>query len=323
MSHFISFSTEVHKIRKAATPRRSWRSTRTYKRLFHLSKAMSNGIRLDLLRGLTTFKNKVSPNAVYQAWLRRDAGRIMETVPWKDLDSHLEGYGHRLGRGIDETAKIALNTLPPPIEKRLRWDTSNPALRDYVRQRTGELVVNITQESQALIQNAVVRSFDDALTPKQVANLIRGGIGLYPQQEQSLRNYTSMLANTGIGEERALVLSEKYAARLLNQRSETIARTEIRRVSNFTQLDVWQTAQNQGLVSTTARKVWIVDGNPCEICLPMDGKSVELQDAWILGNGEQVDIPSDSHPNCYCGMELDFGETKAEHEAAEPEDYQE
>ncbi len=73
------------------------------------------------------------------------------------------------------------------------------------------------------------------------------------------------------------------------------------------QLEVWRAGQNEGLITHKAKKVWVIDGRPCDDCIEMDGEAVGLNDYWVMPSGKHVEIPTDSHPNCECGQSLDFG----------------
>ena len=293
-------------VSKAKRP--PWKKTRTYNRLFALSNAMANGVGVDLFRGLRKFKSQVAPEEVYQAWKTRDYSKILNSVPWGNLPQHLEPAAKKIQAGMAKSASFNLKELPANTQENLRFSMNNPRIRDYVGKRTGQLVVNIQQDTQRVIQNAVARSFTEALTPREVAGIIRGSIGLYPQQETALYNYRKGLVAEGTyTDARIDSLVSAYEDRLLNQRSMTIARTETRLATNVGQQSVWEQASQSGFLPPKTTRVWIVDGNPCDVCLPMDGVETGLYEPWILSTGDAVMVPSESHPNCMCGMELKMG----------------
>ncbi len=287
---------------------RNKKTTRTYNRLFNLSESMAGAVRLDLFRGLKKFKSHVDPESVYQSWKSGNYSKIIEAIPWKKLPHELEPAAKKLQAGLVKSADFSIEGMKSSIPNRdLRYDMKNPRLRDYVNRRTGELVVNIQSDTQKTIQNAVARSFNEALTPRDVAGIIRGSIGLYPRQEQALRNYRQNLVASGFNTEKIDTLSGRYEDRLLNQRAMMIARTETRLASNVAQQSIWEQASNNGFVPSGAMRVWIVDGNPCDVCTEMDGVEVGLYEPWNLPDGRAVMVPTESHPNCMCGMELKLG----------------
>lgn len=283
--------------------------TAGHKKLIALSNEMSKAATVNLLRGIKTFKKKVSQEKVFEAWKTRDYSKIHRIIPWDDLPPHLAPLAKELGKSYNRATAFTIQGLPPPISKALRFDTKNPNIADFINRRTGELIYGIHHDTQIVVQQAVQRSLDKALTPKQVAGQIKNAIGLYPKQEQALANFRSKMESSSVPEERIDSLVDSYADRLLNQRCMTIARTEIRQVNNQGQLSVWKEAANQDLIKRgAATKIWVVDGNPCEICEPMDGQEVPLDGFWVLDDGTVCETPSDAHPNCFCDMELGFGE---------------
>lgn len=288
-----------------ARPRR--KAGATYKRLSKLTSAMSSSVGLDLFRGFKKFKSHVEPERVYQAWSTGHYAKIMEAIPWEKLPHYLEPAATKLSHGMIKSANMTIDSLPDNANKGLRFNMKNPRMREYVGRRTGEMVINIQTDAQKVIQNAVARSFNEALTPRDVAATIRGSIGLYPQQETALRNYRQNLIQNETKPERIEGLVGAYEDRLLDQRSMMIARTETRLATNVGQQAVWEQASDEGLLPTEVTRVWVVDGNPCDICEPMDGEEVGLNEPWIMEDGDAVMLPTEAHPNCMCGMELNIG----------------
>lgn len=320
MSQFVCMGHGT-KIAKARKPRKV---TRTYKRVFNLSQTMAKQVQVNLVKGIKKFKTKISPDKLYNAWATGSYGKVYEVIPWDQLPEDLGAASKILGGATLASSKFSIDSLPKPIESKLRYDTANPRIRDFMDRRVGELVTNISEGTRANIQTAVGRSFDQALTPRQVADQIKGGIGLLPQHEAAVAKYRDTLVKVGeLPGTKIESLANGYADRLLDYRAMLISRTETRAAANWGQLSVWQQAADQGLIdSHTAQKIWVVDGNPCEICEPMDEEPADLYGFWSLNNGDTVEIPSEAHPNCMCGMELDFGETEEKTEDNTPDDYE-
>lgn len=88
-------------------------------------------------------------------------------------------------------------------------------------------------------------------------------------------------------------------------RAESIARTESLRAANEGQLDAWDGAKKNGLLSENAKRVWIATGDDllCAICEPMDGVEELLDDPFILDDGEAITSPP-AHPRCRCTVGL-------------------
>jgi hypothetical protein len=301
----ILFSVRDH-VSKAK--RKPWKRTRTPHRLEALHQSMSGAVRVDLVRGLKTFKNRIDPEEVYRAWLSGDYWKTMDIIPWQELPGDLGKATEKLGETLGKASGFTIESLPPPVEDKLRFDMHNPRIRRYAERVSGKLVVNIEEDTRKFIASAVARKFDAAMTPRRVADIIRPQIGLLPRQTTALQNYRTMLEREGTGTKRLEKLVDDYHDKMLDSRSMTIARTETRMAENQGQQAVWDQAANQGLISREARRRWLVDGAPCEVCEPMDGEEVGLFEPWTIeypdGSTENVMVPTESHPNCMCQMEL-------------------
>ena len=305
------------RIAKAKKPRKPWKTTRTYSRLNALARTMEKPVRINFVKGITAFKKKVDLQVVYEAWLSKDYAKLYATIPWQDLPKEMDGYGDALGDVIEGVGLETITLLPAPVKDELRWDTSNPRIRDYITNRTGVLIQDITSDTQAFIAKTISKSFDQALTPRRVADLIRPQIGLGTRLGQAHSNYVDGLRAQNVSESRIVKLSDAYEEKLLDYRATMIARTETSFARNQGQLSVWQTAADQDLIDRrTALKQWIVDGDPCPECLDLEDQGpIGLEEMWDSDDGPLAAPPA--HPNCLCGMEMNF---EGGDEAAEPEE---
>lgn len=293
--------------------------TKTYTRLSKLSDQMGSAVRVNLVNGITAFKKKIDKDEIADAWEKGDYGAVMATIPWRDLPLDLDETLLGIGLTVQKAATFQLETMPPNINENLRFDMSNPHLRTFIGTRTGSLVRGIQADTQKIIQDNVVRSFNRAMTPRRVAEQIKASIGLDPRRETALDNYRQGLLDQGLSERHFNNLSNAYEERLLESRADAIARTETRLATNYGQLEIWREGARQGFFNgNTVRKIWVVDGNPCDTCEPMDGVEVGLHEPWIItfpnGETQAVDVPSESHPCCECGQEIDFKENKEDND---------
>jgi len=272
---------------------------------------MEGTVKADFIKGITTFKKRVSPSELMAAWKKGSYAHLMETIPWQDLPEDFDPFLQTLQKGVAGAADRTLELLPP---NELRFDMNNPNIRNYVNEVTGRLVVGIQNDTMRVVQNQVQRSFTEALNVSDVADNIRDSIGLHPRYEQAVHNYESGLRADGVDPDKVDELTSSYRDRLLDSRARTVAKTETRQATNYGQLTVWQQAQSQGLVKQEAQKVWVTckecitkTPSPCDLCYPMDGEMVPVSGFWTLADGSICEVPSDAHPNCNCGMTIDLG----------------
>jgi hypothetical protein len=166
-----------------------------YARLEALNRRMSSAVQLNLLKGIKTFKKRIDPDALYEAWKTRDYSQVMRVIPWENMDQDLSFSP--LGDALESATEIAIPVLPAPLQDTLRFDLANPRIRSYVDARTGDMVTALRQDSQAVIQEAISASFSEALSPRRVADRIKGSIGLYPRLDRVGKFMNSELAEGG------------------------------------------------------------------------------------------------------------------------------
>lgn len=299
-----SFPVVIHK----AKPRKGKPfRTKDPKRITEMADRKAGQVHANLYHGIQTFKKRVSDEQLEHAWATGDWSRAMKVIPWDDLPGDIGPALEAVGQSTFAAGLVSMEALPANVNKHLRWDAKNPILRKYITDRTASLVVGIQGETQKIIQNAVARSFNNALTPREVAKQIKGSIGLFPKQEIALMNYQMKLQADGVTGTKLHTMVGKYEDHLLNYRAKMIARTEMRGATNQGQLSVWREASNQDLIDKrTARRVWIAEGpDPCDDCLEMDGEEVGIDDFWTMPDGTQVETPPwNVHPSCYCAASL-------------------
>jgi hypothetical protein len=296
-------------IYKAIKGRPKWKKTRSAKRVGALGNRMSKAVAVDLVNGIQTFKKRIPDKEdIYQAWLKGNYSGIVRIIPWEHLDKDLTPAKDKLNNGLTAAMISANKSLPPHRQPTLRYDYRNPRIQNVFNRRAGEWITAIDQDTRNSIQTIVHRQFVNALSPRDLAGQIKNVIGLYPKLANAHTNYVNGLKAQGMSADKVERLGDKYYDKLLNYRSMMIARTESQFMVNRGQLEVWREGANQGLIPKVAKKVWVTDGDPCEICDPMDGIAVDLDDMWSLNNGDVVDIPTESHPHCYCIMTIDYGD---------------
>lgn len=302
-------------ILKAFKHRPKWKTVRNAKRMEALGHRMASGVTVSLKHGIQTFRKRIpDKEVIYQAWLKGDYSEVVRIIPWEKLHDDLKPAKDKLGKGFALAMSHSLDTLPPHRQPVLRYDYKNPNIERVFQKRSGEWITAIEAETRKSIQTIIHRQFTNALTPRTMSAQIKQTIGLYPRLANAHANYVNNLVAQGMPDDRVELLGGRYYDKLLNYRSQMIAKTETQFMVNRGQLEVWKESSNQDLIPKTARKVWITDGAPCEICDPMDGVSTPLDGFWSLNNGDVVEIPTESHPNCECIMSLEMGDEGDEEE---------
>lgn len=152
----------------------------------------------------------------------------------------------------------------------MSFDAGNPRAQEWVKQQALELVEGISDTTREEIRDLIDQAFDAGNTDLDVDALT------------------------------------KEITDLINDpdRADKIARTETMRAANEGQLEAWNQAEEQGLLTGDEQKEWITtpDDRLCPICEPLDGVQVARDDTFE-GDGEQLDGPP-AHPRCRCVVAL-------------------
>lgn len=287
------------------------------KALDRMSRRQETTVRINLVKGITTFRDQVSTDGLRDAIVAGGAAGAVEHIPWETLPEHLEPAFEGIAKTLDKAVTATVASVPAPKNKKMRFDASNPKLKKYLDTRAGALITNITAEQKDTIRSAIKNSFAIARTPLEIAKQIKGNLGLTEIQAGAVDRYRNGLIDGGtVSDARVESLSDSYSNSLLDQRAITIARTETAEATSQGQLFVWNEGVKEGLIPEDARKQWAVNPDACpKICAPMDGISVPLKERWTISTGKkdgstrQVDRVTQAHPSCRCVTLLLFDET--------------
>jgi hypothetical protein len=188
----------------------------------------------------------------------------------------------------------------------LRFDLSNPYNARAARTSGAAFVRGVTDETRRAIRTVVARAFNEGITPRDTARLLRPMIGLTERQATAVVNRQLRLVKAGWSVTDVSRLTARYAEQLRRRRALTIARTEIIRAEADGALASWRQAQQSGLLSQAARKIWTVsdDDRLCPFCAPLDGATATLDGEFSTGLTKVQGPPL--HPNCRCAIAVDI-----------------
>lgn len=302
---------------------RKRRAMFTAKTAANTTRAFQNAVRLDFRRGITTFKKSIDRLSFAKAVGTGKPDTVFKTIPWKALPGAMGPVFDKLNKSSAAGAKRAVELLPAPVRRDLAYDLRNPAMGTFIAERTVDgmtlaqrraaRMITTTQDgTMQTVRTTIKRGFKEGLTHQDIAERIRGSIGLTEPQAIALANYRASLAVADVkmspAKQQSLV--DDYCDRMIDHRAMVIARTETRLALNEGQLDVWNAAADGDLLPAGCKRVWVVDGAPCEVCAPMDGVAVALDQPWIvkLPNGTERAVmnPCESHPCCLCLASLEI-----------------
>jgi hypothetical protein len=177
---------------------------------------------------------------------------------------------------------------------------------EVARRQSARLVTGVTARTRHAIRTITALSIKQGIPPLEAARLIKLVIGLTERQATAVVNYRFRLQDRGVATARVAELARRYAAKLLRQRSITIARTELIDSLNGGQQATWDEGLRTGLLTNDARKKWIItpDDRLCPLCAQMVGeRALAPVDGFFNTPLGQRRGPT-MHPNCRCAVVL-------------------
>lgn len=328
-------------IQKAKPPKKRVTGvTREVKnRYYEMGARLAMSYQAPLSGALKGFRSQVDADKFARALAAGNVVQAADVVPWDVLPKDLRAIRDAVKSGHEAGYALSRQGMPVIIKPALILGTQNLRVAKKIDQLAGLKIQRVTEETRQAVVDMVRRAFDRGIPPRQAADQIRDLIGLTSQQGVAVMNYRDRLERgvltgltpkqrhatfrydpemTTIDQQERLVnavdrrgvedLSRRYADRLLDDRAESIARTEIVDSVFQGQKEVWEQAIDEGLLERRqAQKQWVIDpGTACpEICEPMDGQTVGIDQQFTNGAGEKVDGPT-AHPKCNCDVVLTY-----------------
>lgn len=220
------------------------------------------------------------------------------------IEGRLQPAIHTVTTAFEEGALLAQVQQRALLES-VRFDLTNPEAIGWADQMGARLVTRVSDDTKTAIREVTARALRGDVNPQQAARQIRPLVGLTSRDARAVDNLRASLIERGTKPTRITEVTDRYAARLLRARGESIARTEIIDASSEGQQQIWQQAVDQGLLDKqTAGQKWICSAGACAaICAPMNGQVVGLGQMFTTGDGRQIPRPT-AHPKCRCGIVL-------------------
>lgn len=269
-----------------------------------------------------------------------DQGRVFDIavlIPWRDLftmptfKSNGDPFnGDDLAHTIGEVMVAASDAAGLPAGS---FQMINPHAVAAARDHAAAMLTAVRDQTKEAVKAAIVEAMRGNLTPHETARIVANTVGLNVPQSRALARYSTQLAAVNAGEAPRSILrragfnyprtaqgrataADRYAKKLLRDRADMIARTEIMSAANRGLTLNWQEAAASGLIDATAStRQWVVtfDDLTCEACVPMNGAVAPVDGSFVSNmTGLTLDSFQPSaevtlqspplHPRCRCTM---------------------
>lgn len=274
------------------------------------------------------FRNGIGTPQVADA-IRQSITATLRALPTGALIGDLRPMVDALVKEIIKTGKAEAGVS---AGFRLRFDEADPRATQWALERAGKLVKDISDEVEEIISEVVADAVEGNISVAEAQRRIRRNVGLHERWrkavENSHRRLLKQFRDSGMTEQQAQdqaqKAAEKYQDRLIRARAKNIARTEVATAQNEGRWVAWQQAGDAGLVNLKgSMKEWrtapeFVSSRTivCQICAPLDGKRVPVDQNFQTGLRTQPDgikMPP-AHPSCRCRavlVPLSFAEIEA------------
>ena len=187
----------------------------------------------------------------------------------------------------------------------LSFNLINPKAVDYGSRATLDLVAPFKDNAKETIRTFLAKALSGETTASGAAKDIRDLIGLDPNRVKRADNFWQKLVEQDVSDADIQRRVGRYMDALLRERAEVIARNEIHKAAGAGQQAAWDEAARTGLIDKAEySKVWVVtwDEALCDLCEPMDGQAVGMDEAFDTPQGS-MDYP-DMHVQCRCTANL-------------------
>lgn len=253
-------------------------------------------------------------NSVSENQLREEAqnpSTMEEIINMAIFTGALIGIREVSQRLIRSGARNSTKMFPKTRIQNFVFDEANDRMNRVIQQTTGELIENVSMNTQRGIRAAILRSFDEGLGADATAKIVKNSIGLTERQAIALQNIRRRLEEEGLTRREAIRISNGKKQRFLNQRAENIARTETIRAASLGQQELFRQMNEQGFIDDRFVRVWIVTGDDrtCPICIPLEGKEVGIEDTFVSATPQGrilTALTPPIHPSCRCAIGTRF-----------------
>lgn len=248
------------------------------------------------------------------------AGRLNEALLQVDVAAaHIAaGYGIQFMHAAEDTASFIADQL----EVLVNFDRTNLAALQIIQRNQLRMVQEFTAQQQLATRYAILKGFEEGLSPKQQAELFKSSIGLTQTQVEAVMNYQRLLesnsaealqrelrdarsdrsleaairGDTPLSRAQIESMVERYRQNYVQMRAETIARTEALPAVHDGIDSMYRQAVDQGLLSQDELvQTWLIarDARVRDSHVDMEGQQQPFGQPFVSGAGNHLLYPGD------------------------------
>lgn len=285
-----------------------------WQQLLALAEDGEPSTRKKFIAAIAKLRDDVDVSAIEDALARGDVAAVIDAVPWDDLHEALKEIEAALEEVRAKAFEVSRGAAEPSLDPHqlaihlgdravltIGWRHVSADVLAAIRARTGDRIVQITDETRAAIRQLVERAFTAGEHARSMIPAIRETIGLTTRQERTVARYAASLRDGTRPADRVDRMVTRYRTKLVKYRAELIARTETLQAMNDGQRASWSTLVERGLLDPNRfEREWLAivpnDGRTCPVCEGLDEARAPIggQYEGDGGNGPP------QHPDCRC-----------------------
>lgn len=238
-----------------------------------------------LIKAWNAIRNKNTLAQVENALLTGGIEAVMATL--NDMEVTLDFYiTDELDKAIQASGSTTVGVIPQDamLTPRFRFDATNPSALSFIRNYKLGLIQSISSNTREAVRNGITADVLSGRNPLDTARTFRNDIGLTPFQEKAVSNYRESLQNLdsdalrrGLRDKRfdnkilnaiknnkplttqeVETMANRYRAKYIKFRAETIARTEsLRAMSIGSHQTIRQMIADGVIDGDRLRKFWV------------------------------------------------------------------
>lgn len=248
------------------------------------------------------------------AYTQLRLGNIDGFLAYVDWDKIRAGFGNLEGILTSAAQKGGTSTFTlGGVDAELLFELIDERAVIYAQERVGQLIVEITEQMRGTVRDVIASAERGEMTYQMAAIELQSTIPLTTRDANAVTKFSEKnfqrFMREGLSEARARVKAQnkaaEYAAKLLESRTKTIARTEIIDASMSGRYIGWEAGVTAGYISNDSVKEWIAEPDACPICSALDGKLIGWNQEWEFPEGVTAGSTNrmpPAHPNCRCSV---------------------
>jgi hypothetical protein len=266
------------------------------------------------IRTLMAALKKSGATIPSDAYTQLRLGNIDAFLAYVDWDKIRSGFGDLEAIMVAAAKKGGTSTFTlGGVDAELLFQLIDERAVIYAQERVGQLIVEVTEQMRETVRQTIAAAERGEMTYQGAALELQKTIPLTTRDANAVTKYTEKqfqrFMRQGLSEAKARVkaqnMSAKYAAKLLDSRTRTIARTEIIDASMSGRYIGWEAGVTAGYISNDSVKEWIAEPDACPICSALDGKLIGWNQEWEFPEGVTAGSTNrmpPAHPNCRCSV---------------------